>query len=145
MLGVYKPDQISKRELSQIRGKAVVLFVLPGDMWPHTQMSRPSHQPDSCWGLSSDWLAARQEPVGMQGEAPAPTPETAGQEELIWAPLILAAALPAPSQIPLLGAQTKLWRGAAPRAWLQTDLAADPSFSPAWAAGGEGMEPAQPC
>lgn len=84
---------------------------------------------DSCSGLSSDWLAARQEPVGMQGEAPAPNPpETAGKEELIWAPLILGAALPAPSQIPLLGSQTKLWRGAAPKVWLQIDLAADPSL-----------------
>lgn len=43
--GVYKPDRVSKRDLSQIRVKAMVAFALPGDMWPHTQMSRPSHQP----------------------------------------------------------------------------------------------------
>lgn len=116
MLGVCEPDHISKRELSQIRGKAVVAFVLPGDMWPHIQMSRPSHQAGQLLGTVLRLAGGQQEPVGMPGEAPAPNPpETAGKEELIWAPLILGAALPAPSQIPLLGSQTKLWRGAAPK------------------------------
>lgn len=34
MPGVCKPDHISKRELSQIREKAMVVFALPRDMWP---------------------------------------------------------------------------------------------------------------
>lgn len=34
MPGVCKPDHISKRELSQIREKAMVAFALPRDMWP---------------------------------------------------------------------------------------------------------------
>lgn len=44
MPGVYKPDHVSKGELSQIRAKAIVAFALPGDMWPHTQMSSLCHQ-----------------------------------------------------------------------------------------------------
>lgn len=60
----------------------------------------------------------------MQGQAPAPTPGTAGKEELIRAPLILGTALPAPSQIPLLGSETQLWEGLLPGSdcklsWLQ--------------------------
>ena len=48
----------------------------------------PPIRPDSCSELSSDWLAARQEPVGMQYEAPAPNPtETAGKGTANMGPL----------------------------------------------------------
>lgn len=88
MPGVYKPDRISKRDLTQIRVKAMVAFALPGDMWPHTQMSRPSCRWDSCSGLSSDWLAAKAEPAGVRDEAPAPNPtETAGKGTANTGPL----------------------------------------------------------
>lgn len=71
-------------------------------MAPRQGPGAPS-RPGSCSVLSSDWLAARQHPGGMQHEAPAPNPAgTAGKGAARWAPVILGAALPAPNQIPLL-------------------------------------------
>lgn len=144
MLGVCKPDQISKRELSWIRGKAVVLFVLAGDMWPHTQMSRPSHQADSCWGLSSDWLGPgrslwecrerhllqpRDSRAGGANPGP-PNPERC------------PACSPSDTTA---GGQTQLWGRAAPGACCKLIRLQIPPADLPWAPGAERMEPAEPC
>lgn len=101
MSGPCKPDHISKRELSQIRDEAVVAFACPVTRGLMLSV-QASTGISSCCCLQTAWR--------QWGTCCKPT-EMAGMETACSAPLILGAALPAPSQISVLERKTALERG----------------------------------